>query len=114
MEGSEVGCRDKEMPMEQNCAKEGALPELVQCKVTPDLKGFGGSDVVLYLHNSIDSTSTEQAFSGCTSSNKPLWAAACSMQLHMGVGSPPFVPCLFSLAQCWTGPDSVSTYLLCE
>lgn len=43
------------MPMEQNCAKEAALPELVQCKITMDPKGLGRFDVMLYLHNSIDS-----------------------------------------------------------
>lgn len=43
------------MPVEQICAGEAALPELVRCKVTMDLKGLGRSDVVLYLHNRIDS-----------------------------------------------------------
>lgn len=43
------------MPMERNCAKEAALPWLVQCKATMDLKGLGRLDVMLNLHNSIDS-----------------------------------------------------------
>jgi len=42
------------MPEEQNYAKEAALPELVQCKVTPDRKGLGRLDVMLYLHSSVD------------------------------------------------------------